>query len=144
MEISGGETGWDVFKLEYHLDGPLSTILPPSSMLMYNQIFVFLWRLKRVGHTLSTMWRTQTTITTSSDIHHRCSLLVNGMFHFVHVLEHYMFFEVIECGWESLIGFVKSEFCDLDTLVQKHHEFLVTVLRKCLLTDTYNVLFHSL
>lgn len=61
LEISPGDSGWDVFSLDYHVDSPVNTILTPVAMHQYLKMFNFLWRLKRVEHALSSAWRRQTT-----------------------------------------------------------------------------------
>ena len=52
----GGETGWDVFCLEYVVTPPLTTVLTDDAMQRYLRVFSFLWRLKRVEHALSGTW----------------------------------------------------------------------------------------
>jgi gamma-tubulin complex component 3 len=61
LEISPGDTGWDVFSLEYNVEQPIKTIFKKSAMDKYRRLFKFLWRLKRVEHTLSIAWRRQMT-----------------------------------------------------------------------------------
>ena len=51
-----GDTGWDIFCLHYNLQAPVNSVIPASSMLQYQQIFDFLWRMKRVEHSLSASW----------------------------------------------------------------------------------------
>ena len=50
------DTGWDIFCLHYNLQTPVNSVIPASSMLQYQQIFDFLWRMKRVEHSLSASW----------------------------------------------------------------------------------------
>ena len=52
----GGETGWDVFCLEYVVNPPLTTVLTDDAMHRYLRVFTFLWRLKRVEAALSGTW----------------------------------------------------------------------------------------
>jgi len=61
LEVSPGDSGWDVFSLDYHVDSPINTILTPVAMKEYLKMSNFLWRLKRVEHALSSAWRRQTT-----------------------------------------------------------------------------------
>lgn len=61
LEMSPGDSGWDVFSLDYHVDSPVNTILTPVAMHQYLKMFNFLWRLKRVEYALSSAWRRQTT-----------------------------------------------------------------------------------
>lgn len=54
-----GDTGWDIFTLQYTVRGPLSTMLEPS-MAKYLQLFRHLWRIKHLEYVLSSkIWREQ-------------------------------------------------------------------------------------
>lgn len=57
LEFSHGESGWDVFALEYKVDAPLDTVLSPSAMESYAKIFRWLFAIKRVEHSLEEAWR---------------------------------------------------------------------------------------
>lgn len=56
IKCCAADTGWDIFSLHYNLQAPVNSVIPASSMLQYQQIFDFLWRLKRVEHSLSASW----------------------------------------------------------------------------------------
>ena len=56
LEDSAGDTGWDVFTLEYKVDSPVNTILDGPAMQAYQLIFGHLWRIKRVEVTLAQTW----------------------------------------------------------------------------------------
>lgn len=51
------DRGWDVFCLKYQVRAPLSTLLTPPVMHLYEQISTFLWKLKRVEYTLQQSWQ---------------------------------------------------------------------------------------
>ena len=51
-----GDTGWDVFALTYHVEAPLNAVISAAHLEVYNRLFSFLWRLKRVEFTLSNTW----------------------------------------------------------------------------------------
>lgn len=54
-----GDTGWDVFSLQYTIQGPLLTMLEVS-MPKYLQLFKHLWRLKHMEFVLSAkIWKDQ-------------------------------------------------------------------------------------
>lgn len=58
LESNPGDNGWDIFSLDYHIDEPINTIMTPNIVLGYLKIFNFLWKLKRVEHTLGECWKT--------------------------------------------------------------------------------------
>lgn len=53
LESSAGDTGWEVFCLDYRIDQPLNTILNHKAMNNYLRIFNFLWRVKRVEYIIA-------------------------------------------------------------------------------------------
>ncbi|XP_015776279.1 PREDICTED: gamma-tubulin complex component 3 homolog [Acropora digitifera] len=139
LEVSPGDTGWDVFSLDYHVDGPISTVFTPECMIHYLRIFNFLWRAKRMEYCLTEMWKQQMTtrrmlksLPEVSPILHMCHMLGTEMIHFVHQMQYYITFEVLECCWADLKKQV-AEASDLDHIIAAHETFLDQVLNRCLL-----------
>ena len=72
-------------------------------------MFTFLWKLKRVEHTLTSTWRKHGTaahalrLVRADRSMHGCHLLRNEMIHFVYNLQYYLMFEVLECSWQTLL-----------------------------------------
>lgn len=100
FKISPHDLGWDVFTLDYHVDSPINTIFTPQAMQQYLQMFNFLWRLKRVEHSLSAAWRGLVTTgrqycsipELSKDIR-AAQIVVTTMIHFTSQLQYYYLFE---------------------------------------------------
>jgi gamma-tubulin complex component 3 len=110
LQATPGDSGWDIFSLDYRVDCPLSTILTPDVMKEYLRIFNFLWRLKRVDHSLSTTWSQHMTskfqLSSLRDIRedlHRCNLLRHEMVHFITNIHNYLMVEVLESSWKVFI-----------------------------------------
>ncbi|KAG8452117.1 hypothetical protein GDO86_004057 [Hymenochirus boettgeri] len=57
LEVSPGDTGWDVFSLDYHVDGPIATVFTRECMSHYLRVFNFLWRAKRMEYILTDIWK---------------------------------------------------------------------------------------
>jgi gamma-tubulin complex component 3 len=99
-KISPQDLGWDVFTLDYHVDSPINTIFTPQAMQQYLQMFNFLWRLKRVEHSLSAAWRGLVTSgrqycsipELAKDIR-GAQIVVTTMIHFTSQLQYYYLFE---------------------------------------------------
>ena len=53
LESSPGDTGWEIFSLDYSIDSPLNAIVSTDAMAKYRIAFHMLWRLKRVEWSLS-------------------------------------------------------------------------------------------
>jgi gamma-tubulin complex component 3 len=79
-----GDTGWEVFSLDYAVDTPLNAIVHQEASVRYRRAFVMLWRLKRVEWSLSASWKSFLTFTHTRGLNilpklkpvlHRCSLI---------------------------------------------------------------------
>ncbi|KAF8952057.1 Gamma-tubulin complex component 3 [Haplosporangium bisporale] len=145
LEISPGDSGWDVFSLDYHVDSPINTILTPVAMHQYLKMFNFLWRLKRVEYALSSAWRRQTTSARAirpilelvPELHH-CRIVCSEMIHFVYQLQYYILFEVLECSWDELLKTIENNTTDLDSLIEAHSKYLRDVSSKGLLAASHD------
>ncbi|KAJ0181255.1 hypothetical protein K1T71_003340 [Dendrolimus kikuchii] len=51
------DSGWDVFALQYRVDGPLGTLFPATCAARYRALFAQLWRVKRIEYGLHDAWR---------------------------------------------------------------------------------------
>nr|XP_054771270.1 gamma-tubulin complex component 3 homolog [Lytechinus pictus]XP_054771271.1 gamma-tubulin complex component 3 homolog [Lytechinus pictus] len=141
LEISPGDTGWDVFSLDYHLDGPINTVFTDSCKILYLRVFNFLWRAKRMEYVLAQVWKGQMTnakalraIPELSPLLHRCHMIATEMIHFVNQMQYYINFEVMACSWDEMWKDV-TEAEDLDKIIAAHEIFLDTILRRALLDD---------
>lgn len=54
------DCGWDVFALQYRVDGPLGTLFPATCGARYRALFAQLWRVKRIEYSLHDAWRAHT------------------------------------------------------------------------------------
>jgi gamma-tubulin complex component 3 len=141
LEASHGDTGWDVFTLDYHVEAPINTILTPQTMQAYQKLFSFLWRIKRTEHALASSWRRQATnpdlfgLPLFRSVFHRSHLLAAEMMHFVNQLQHYILFEGIEGAWEELELFM-SNSCDLDQLIGAHNKYINRITLNTLLVSS--------
>jgi gamma-tubulin complex component 3 len=140
LEQSPGDNGWDVFSLDYHVDGPIGTIFAQNSTT-YLTLFNALWRAKRMEWILSGMWKRQITsakllrkLPELAPILQQAHLLTSEMVHFVHQMQYYILFEVLECSWDALIKQVQQAE-SLDDIIAAHENFLLTVKAGALLDD---------
>ncbi|KAF5398523.1 Gamma-tubulin complex component [Paragonimus heterotremus] len=140
LDMSTGDTGWDVFSLDYHVDGPLATIFTDDCRLMYLRAFNFLWRAKRMEFVLSNLWRHQILAARlghglNADLQpvlHLSELLGAELRHCVQQLQYYINFEVLECAWDVLVKQIQVA-TDLDEVIEAHQGFLSSVITRCLL-----------
>jgi gamma-tubulin complex component 3 len=156
--VGGDEQGWDVFSLEYTVTPPLTTVFNEAAMGKYLRVFNFLWRLKRVEHSLCATWQTMKPNVTAAlqrdgvvgsagralaDELRRCHTLRGEMHHFISNLQYYVMFEVLEGSWE-VFRVEMDEAKDLDSLITAHDRYLDTILQKGLLGPKSQLLTHTL
>mmetsp|Transcript_28637 Transcript_28637/g.49123 ORF Transcript_28637/g.49123 Transcript_28637/m.49123 type:complete len:235 (+) Transcript_28637:1211-1915(+) len=60
LEASAGDSGWEIFSLDYSIDAPLNAIMHSGCISKYRIAFHMLWRLKRVEWSLATTWKQHT------------------------------------------------------------------------------------
>nr|XP_045370711.1 gamma-tubulin complex component 3 isoform X3 [Camelus bactrianus] len=139
LEVSPGDTGWDVFSLDYHVDGPIATVFTRECMSHYLRVFNFLWRAKRMEYILTDIRkghmcnaRLLRGMPEFSGVLHHCHILASEMVHFIHQMQYYITFEVLECSWDELWNKVQRAQ-DLDHIIAAHEVFLDTIISRCLL-----------
>ncbi|KAI5090002.1 gamma-tubulin complex component 3 isoform X1 [Silurus meridionalis] len=136
LEVSPGDTGWDVFSLDYHVDGPIATVFTRECMSHYLRVFNFLWRAKRMEYILTDIWKSQMcnakllkSMPELSGVLHQCHILASEM--------------VLECSWDELWNKVQQAQ-DLDHIIAAHEVFLDTIISRCLLDSNSRSLLNQL
>ena len=101
LEIQTGDTGWDVFSLDYKVTGPIGVIFTPDIMTQYLMLFNTLWRAKRMEWVLSCSWKKLASLHKISrqlseltPVLHLANLVASEMIHFIHQMAYYTTFEV--------------------------------------------------
>lgn len=128
-----GDRGWDIFTLQYTVHGPLSTILE-LNMGKYQELFKPLWKAKHTEFVLDNIWKEQmlnakrleTIWEELKPVTYRVSAYTSEMIHFIHQMQYYILFEVIECSWVDFIKRVQSAKA-LDDILEAHEHFLNAV-----------------
>ncbi|XP_012268384.2 gamma-tubulin complex component 3 isoform X2 [Athalia rosae] len=146
---SENETGWDVFILDYNVDGPIGTILEPCRET-YQTVFFSLWRAKRMESILSGIWKRQTTsakifrkMPEVLPIQNHIHLITSSMVHLVHQMQYYFLFEVIECSWD-IFAKQLGQASSLDDIITAHNNFVESVKRGTLLDENSQELMDHL
>ncbi|XP_034098853.1 gamma-tubulin complex component 3-like [Drosophila albomicans] len=140
-----GDCGWDVISLQYTVRGPLATMLEPA-MPTYKTLFKPLWRMKHMEFVLSTnIWKEQmgnakALRALNNEIGkatYRLNLFTAEIMHFVHQMQYYVHFEVIECNWVELQKRMQ-EATALDDILDAHSKFLQAISIGCFVKDSTN------
>ncbi|KAH8387524.1 hypothetical protein KR093_007621, partial [Drosophila rubida] len=140
-----GDCGWDVISLQYTVRGPLATMLEPA-MPTYKTLFKPLWRMKHMEFVLSTkIWKEQ--MGNAKALHalrkeigvatYRLNLFTSEIMHFVHQMQYYVHFEVIECNWVELQKRMQ-EATALDDILDAHSQFLHAISIGCFVKESTN------
>jgi len=139
LEVQPGDTGWDVFSLDYKVSGPIGVVFTPDTMTKYLMLFNTLWRAKRMEWVLSGVWKKLAylqkmgrEIRELSGVLHQANLVTSEMVHFIHQMAYYITFEVMECGWDLLVKQIDTAQT-LEDVIQAHEEFLTTLQSRALL-----------
>lgn len=128
-----GDKGWDIFTLQYTVHGPLATILE-LNMGKYQELFKPLWKAKHTEFVLDNIWKQQMlNAKLLGSYYHELAPITNRlhantseMVHFIHQMQYYILFEVIECSWVAFIKRVQSAKA-LDDILEAHEQFLNAV-----------------
>lgn len=128
-----GDRGWDIFTLQYNVLGPLSTILE-LNMGKYQELFKPLWKAKHTEFVLDNIWKEQMLNAKRlgsiweelKPVTYRVSAYTSEMIHFIHQMQYYILFEVIECSWVDFIKRVQTAKA-LDDILEAHEFFLNAV-----------------
>ncbi len=164
LEPVPGDSGWEIFSLDYQVDLPLNAIVNNDAMSKYRIAFHMLWRLKRVEWSLAGTWKQFLTFahcfelrpgTKSSSnmsrsvnltgladlkaVFHRCHLNRARMMHVINNLCAYLMFEVLETAWIHLEEALKKATC-LDDVILAHDAYLNEILDRALLSSHHEVL----
>ncbi|KAJ3677077.1 hypothetical protein LUZ60_002801 [Juncus effusus] len=151
MDSEDGNTGWDVFSLEYEATKPLDAIFNCTVMNKYLRIFNYLWRLKRVEDSLTHIWKSTKPNFIISRIFtkkgendqnklklipllRKFQVLWNEMNHFITNFQYYIMFEVLEESW-ARFSYEMEASSDFDDLLVAHEKYLSSILEKSLLGE---------
>ncbi|XP_039296345.1 gamma-tubulin complex component 3 [Nilaparvata lugens] len=137
LVASGGEDGWDIFNMSYNVASPLDTIFCTSEQT-YSQMFNFLWRLKRVNLGLSHTWKKQSLFLKRINRHRKqfsdmitatvqVRILTGEMVHYLHQVEYYIMFEVLECAWSAFSSHFQQAV-SLEEVITAHQTYLAKIM----------------
>ena len=98
LDVQPGDSGWDVFSLDYKVTGPISAVFGRRTLTRYLMLFNSLWRAKRMEWILARVWTRQTSlhkialplVPELQPILHTTNLLSSEMIHFVHQVPYYL------------------------------------------------------
>jgi gamma-tubulin complex component 3 len=139
LTTSPNDIGWDVFSLDYRMDGPLKTIFNFDCLARSLRIFNFLWRVKRMEYTTCATWKSHKadmekfrTMPEIYEIVHQSQITSSEMLRLVQNINFYIMFEVLEVSWKDLCERL-NEAKDMDAVIAANEHFLDTIWVQLLL-----------
>ncbi len=152
MDISMGDTGWDIFVMEYIIESPLTAVFSKELLKNYQTLFFFFWKLKRLEYSQNhQIWRNFMTYShglkgsfENLRPHIQKSMLFNQkIIHFVSTLHNYFTLEVLETQYKKLLErLVNVEY--LDDLISIHKDFVEKVIDQSLLNYENSSLYKKI
>ena len=138
-----GDTGWDIFLLEYNVEPPLNVIFNKKSLLQYQKLFFFFWKIKRLEYSQDhQIWRKFMTFSHSLKGNFdymrnkiQKSILFNQqVLHFINNLHNFLALEVLETQYKKIID-ILPKVSNLNELIDYHEKFVENIIRQCLLNE---------
>lgn len=124
---------WSHLSLDYSVQWPLNLILSSSILHQYNEIFQFLFQVKKVQIGLQNGWNLLRTPKLPFRLTHRFQLLRNQMAFFIDTLSQYLHVDVFSSQIQALDE--RMRVCkDFEDLSSSHQHFLSQVLLECFLS----------
>ncbi|SBT87990.1 gamma-tubulin complex component, putative [Plasmodium malariae] len=142
FNIRRGDIGWDVLVFDFLVEKPLDIIFTKKIKSIYKSINVLLIKIKKIFCELSNIWYLFThlfkiiNIVYYNSVFIYCNIIRNEMFHFVHNILSYFYYDIIDMNWSD---FKKRLFScnDLDQLIQEHYNY-ITQIQFDLFLGSYN------
>eukprot|EP00917_Polyrhabdina_sp_WS-2016_P017658 GHVP01038167.1.p1 GENE.GHVP01038167.1~~GHVP01038167.1.p1 ORF type:complete len:709 (+),score=106.05 GHVP01038167.1:108-2129(+) len=123
------KNGWDCMCLQYQLFFPLDVIVTERSMQKYQQISIFLWKLKKSSFILSKI-RKRLNKKGNKEKYFQ----ISEQWRVISGLESYVF-SVIQEEWDSFRERILKREFTLETLVSEHNKYLNSITRKTIVNE---------
>ena len=145
-EPSPGDSGWDVFSLDYHIESPLTAVVGSDAKVKYKRIFHLLWRLRSIEWGLNNTWRRATSVNHAlraggrgrtgsiAKALRKVALARQEMLHVTSNIQNYLMFEVLEGSWNKFKERLDGA-ANLDEIIQAHDLYLDNIIELALLTE---------
>lgn len=108
LAVGHGNIGWDVFTLDYRVDGPFLYLLNNSNndhKREYLRVFNHLWKIKRLGYMFAEGWKQgRTSRNLRNKRMRRVMLIHNFIDGLLKTIENYLLLEIIDVSRTSLFS----------------------------------------
>lgn len=152
MDSNTGDTGWDIFVLEYNVDLPLNIIFTRPLLKEYQKLFFFFWKLKRLEFSQDhQIWRNFMTYSHTlkgrfdhiRPYIHKSMMFNQQVIHFISNLHNYIALEVLDTQYKKILE--KLPYIEkLDDLIEVHKKFVDNVIEQSLLNQDNNLIYKKI
>lgn len=139
LEPTEGDTGWDIFCIEYQFPELLKFIFNPDMSLKLMRIWHHLFKIKRNIFRMNEQWLEQKQLLKMANEHDvfyrllmRCNMIRSHMAQFLQNLGGYIFYEVIEPSFSTFMQSM-AESKSVFKLRKKAHKLVDDLLRDSLI-----------
>jgi hypothetical protein len=152
LDVSTGDTGWDIFVLEYNVEVPLTVIFNKGLLKEYQKLFFFFWKIKRIEYSQDhQVWRKFMTFSRAfgnkynkmRNVIQRAMLFNQQVIHFINNLHNYLALEVLETQYKTIIEKI-PKIKKLDELIELHKNFVENIINQCLLNQENSTLYKKI
>ena len=139
---SPGDSGWDIFCLEYKVDLPLNIIFSSKLLKDYQKLFLFFWKIKHIKFgQINKIWkkiRSLNIYSKNKNYIQKCLKIPiqfnHEIVHFISNFHNYFALEILETQYKKLKNEL-SKINNLDELISKHKQFVENIKKQCLLNE---------
>ena len=152
LDVSTGDTGWDIFVLEYNVEVPLTVIFNKNLLKEYQKLFFFFWKIKRLEYSQDhQVWRKFMNFSRTfgnkynrmRSVIQRAILFNQQVIHFINNLHNYLALEVLETQYKTIIEKI-PKIKKLDELIELHKNFVENIISQCLLNQENSTLYKKI
>lgn len=126
-----GIDGLDSLTFSYKVSWPLELIANTEALKKYNQVMIFLLKVKRAKFVLDKarrwMWKRRGSVTVNSKRHW---LVEQKLLHFVDAFHQYVMDRVYHSAWRELCEGMATA-ASLDEVIEVHEAYLLLIQRQC-------------
>lgn len=121
-------TGIDSLTLNYNVAFPLSLALNKKIITKYQMLFRHLFKCKYLERLVSMGWLEE------AKERKKTNSLRSKLLHFLNQITYFMFFQVIDPNWNTMIDQI-TKATTVEQVLKSHEDFLDTCLKECMLTN---------
>lgn len=151
LNPASGDSGWDIFLLEYNIEVPLNVIFTSNLMRKYQKLFFFFWEFKRVEYLQENAWKKfmhyahlfKDSYSNLRKTLHKSMLFNQQITHFITNLHNFLALEVLKTQFQNFFADFQN-IKNLDELIALHKKFVNDITEQSLLDESSRALHKNI